>query len=273
MKKKTENSIGFKLSVDKTGKDQGKANYANAYIGFPVQRDYRGRITGSGQMNLAYGNNRRPDIYSKTTLEAILHGERTATTRFSFQGNIAYWKKFKAGDIIKWKNQSKISYVEILQPLSKLSAHLNAEDWSKKEGWSTAYFNDKVKPNLEYAYQMEFKPVALSSTGVYLLDARQQGIPCNYAIEASGETIAFVSVSSEGLHIDQTVALAVKTVKAGGAIIMDRGGSGFGQSHSKFNRNGEGVVQDTITSILGKPGQTPQGYHYWGEHYILRQGL
>ncbi|MDR0864898.1 MAG: hypothetical protein LBO74_08205, partial [Candidatus Symbiothrix sp.] len=28
---------GFKLSMDKTGKDQGKANYANAYIGFGVE--------------------------------------------------------------------------------------------------------------------------------------------------------------------------------------------------------------------------------------------
>jgi len=131
---------GFKLSIDKTGKDQGKANYANAFIGFGV-------------------TNRR------------------------------------------------------------------------------------------------------SSTGIYLEDAKRAGIPVNEEINPDENTIAFVSVASEGFFVEQTVRLAERIIAAGGAVIMDRSGTGFGQSHSRFNRNGEGRVQDA----LEKPaGQTKEGYNVFG---------
>ena len=132
--------IGFKLSVDKTGKDQGKANYANAYIGFGV-------------------TNRR------------------------------------------------------------------------------------------------------SSTGIYLEDAKRQGIPVNDEIVSNANTIAFVSVASEGTFVFETAELAQKVIEHGGTVVMDRQGTGFGQSHSRFNRNGEGRVQD----ILGESdGFTSEGYTVWG---------
>lgn len=131
---------GFKLSVDKTGKDQGKANYANAYIGFGV-------------------TNRK------------------------------------------------------------------------------------------------------SSTGIYLEDAKRQGIPVNHEIVPDAGTIAFVSVASEGTFVNDTVELAKKVIDADGTIIMDRRGTGFGESHSRFNRNGEGKVQDA----LGEPdGFTSEKYSVWG---------
>jgi hypothetical protein len=42
---------------------------------------------------------------------------------------------------------------------------------------------------------------------------------------------------------------------------MDVNRTGFGQSHSPYNKNGEGAVQDA----LGKPtGQTKEGYNFWG---------
>ncbi|XOV92234.1 MAG: hypothetical protein ACFHWX_18745 [Bacteroidota bacterium] len=132
---------GFKLSIDKTGKDQGKANYANAFIGFGVQR---------------------------------------------------------------------------------------------KKG--------------------------ISSTGRYLEDAQKQGIPVNDQIQADVNTVVFVSVSSEGIYVDQTVDLAKQILRNGGTIIMDKQGTGFGQSHSRFNRYGEGKVHD----YLGKPDtSTKEGYSLW----------
>lgn len=131
---------GFKLSVDKTGKDRGKANYANAYIGFGV------------------GNRR-------------------------------------------------------------------------------------------------------SSTGIYLEDAKCQGIPVNDEIIPDANTVAFVSVASEGIFVNETVSLAKKVINAGGTVIMDRRGTGFGESHSRFNRNGEGKAQDA----LGEPdGFTTEKYSIWG---------
>jgi hypothetical protein len=137
---------GFKLSIDKTGKDQGKANYANAYIGFPV-------------------NTRR------------------------------------------------------------------------------------------------------SSTGIYLEDACSSGIPVNEEIKPDRDTVAFVSVASEGTYVDQTVRLAKKVIAAGGAVIMDRSGTGFGQSHSRYNRTGEGSVQDR----LGRPsGRTKEGYNIFGNPRLIQ---
>ena len=100
-----------------------------------------------------------------------------------------------------------------------------------------------------------------SSTGVYLQDAKNAGLPVNDEIIPDNNTVAFVSVASEGKHSEKTVALARKVIDSGGTVIMDASGTGFGKSHSRFNINGEGKVQDA----LGKPsGQTKEGYNVWG---------
>jgi hypothetical protein len=100
-----------------------------------------------------------------------------------------------------------------------------------------------------------------SSTGIYLQDAKNAGIPVNDEIIPDNETVAFVSVASEGIHNEKTVKLARKVIDGGGTVIMDAGGTSFGKSHSRFNINGEGKVQDA----LGKPsGQTKEGYNIWG---------
>jgi hypothetical protein len=100
-----------------------------------------------------------------------------------------------------------------------------------------------------------------SSTGVYLQDAKNAGLPVNDEIIPDCDTVAFVSVASEGIHNEKTVALARKVIAGGGTVIMDAGGTGFGKSHSRHNINGEGKVQDA----LGTPsGQTKEGYNVWG---------
>ena len=106
-----------------------------------------------------------------------------------------------------------------------------------------------------------------SSTGIYLQDAKNAGLPVNYEIVPDSETVAFVSVASEGLHNEKTVELARKVIAGGGAVIMDAGGTGFGKSHSRYNINGEGKVQDA----LGTPsGQTKEGYNVWGNlHSVI----
>ena len=107
-----------------------------------------------------------------------------------------------------------------------------------------------------------------SSTGIYLQDAKKAGIPVNEEIIPDRETVVFVSVASEGIHNEKTVALAKKVIAAGGTVIMDAGGTGFGKSHSRFNINGEGKVQDA----LGKPSsQTKEGYNVWGTMNNIHQ--
>ena len=66
-----------------------------------------------------------------------------------------------------------------------------------------------------------------SSTGIYLQDARNAGFPVNDEIIPDSETVAFVSVTSEGIHNEKTVELARKVIAGGGTVIMDVSGTGF----------------------------------------------
>jgi len=115
-----------------------------------------------GQMSYSYGENKRNDIKSKTTLDAIKNGERTATTRYESQGNINYWKNAKVGDIITWYNGKGDSVrVRVTKPLYKLQGSgMNSEQWSRLEGWSVDYFNNKVKPKLSEAWQLQYEVIS-----------------------------------------------------------------------------------------------------------------
>ena len=126
---------------------------------------------------------------------------------------------------------------------------------------------DQGKANYANAYIGFGVTHRRSSTGIYLEDAKRAGIPVNEEINPNENTVAFVSVASEGIFVEQTVRLAKKVLAAGGAVVMDKSGIGFGQSHSQFNRNGEGKVQDA----LGKPaGQTKEGYNVFGNIGLVK---
>jgi len=122
-------------------------------------RNNQNIISARGKMTFSYGNNKRTDIKATTTFEAIKNGERTATTRYESDGHIDYWKKLKAGDIIEWESSTgEKVLVEVTKPLHKLlGSGKTAEQWSKLEGWSVNYFNTKVKPKLNEAWQIEYK--------------------------------------------------------------------------------------------------------------------
>lgn len=111
-----------------------------------------------GKMSFDYNGNKRSEVSAESTIDAIILGERTATTRYQNQGNIDYWKKAKVGDLIEFSGKDKKVIVEVTKPLHKLKgSKKTANDWSKLEGWSVEYFNDKVKPKLDEAWQLEYK--------------------------------------------------------------------------------------------------------------------
>ena len=118
-----------------------------------------------GQMTFAYGQNKRAGIIANTTFDAILNGERTASTRYEGEGNIEYWKKAKVGDIITWESaDGRTVDVEVTRPLHKLvGSGKTPIEWSELEGWSISYFNEKVKPKLDKAWEIEFKLIPSSS--------------------------------------------------------------------------------------------------------------
>ena len=115
----------------------------------------------TGKMTFSYGSNKRENVKSSTTIDAIRNRERTATTRYESDGHIEYWQDLKVGDIIEFegKNGEKV-LVRVTKPLTRLSKDVSAEEWSKKEGWSVDYFNTKVKPRINEAYQIEYEYLA-----------------------------------------------------------------------------------------------------------------
>jgi len=124
---------------------------------------YRMPSDAEGQMSFVYGENKRSDVMSKNTFDAIVNGERTATTRYTFDGNIEYWSNLKKRNIVKFTdNKGRHLFVRVTKPLTKLTNRNTAEAWSRKEGWSVDYFNRKVKPliNKGQAYQFEYEYIS-----------------------------------------------------------------------------------------------------------------
>lgn len=80
-----------------------------------------------GSMNYSYEDNANSSIQSKTTLDAIKNGERTATTRYESDKNIEYWKQAKVGDIIEFHNkEGKSVKVVVTKPLTKLTEKISS---------------------------------------------------------------------------------------------------------------------------------------------------
>ena len=108
-------------------------------------------------MTFSYGNNKRTDITSDTTFDAIKNGERTATTRYESDGHLDYWKTLKIGDKVEFESATgEKVIVTVTKALHKLEDNVNPESWSKLEGWSVNYFNSKVKPKIKEAWQFEY---------------------------------------------------------------------------------------------------------------------
>lgn len=117
----------------------------------------------TARMTYSYGSQGRANLRSKTTLEAIVRGERTATTRYMSDGNLATWRKMKVGDIVKFTGKDGATVlVRITKELVKLDENTSAEEWSEKEGWSVSRFEGKVKERIARgdAYQIEFEYIA-----------------------------------------------------------------------------------------------------------------
>lgn len=127
--------------------------------------DIKQQSVGYITMNMNYNNEKRNDIISNNTFDAIINGERTATTRYKKDGKLNYITKFKVGDIIEIR---KTGYPSIYVRITKagyLPKNTSAEKWSKKEGWNIEHFNRVVKPEIEKgeAYQIEFEYITPNS--------------------------------------------------------------------------------------------------------------
>jgi hypothetical protein len=176
---------------------QGKlAGFTQAPVAPAAQSE--GNI--EGQMTYVYGNNKRSDVSANTTFDAILNGERTATTRYASDGKLDYWKNVKVGDTITWKSGDNrtvdVIVTKALQPL--VGSGKTAEQWSKLEGWSVNYFNNKVKPKLDGAWQIEFK-LPESTQPAPVVETKPANIKVLEKLEMAKNKLEAFEVSTDGV--------------------------------------------------------------------------
>lgn len=100
---------------------------------------------GEATMYMAYNGNKRPEVTSDTTFDAIINGERTATSRHENWPGTAWWKTLNVGDVITLRDTkenlptsrrikvritraahqlSGLSVQEVLQPLYEVDQRI-----------------------------------------------------------------------------------------------------------------------------------------------------
>lgn len=122
-----------------------------------------------GNMTFDYGEHGRPGLKSKSTIEAVRNGERTATTRYESQGHLDYWKQAQVGDVIEWKRGDESVKVLVTKPLTKLrTSDATQQDLFASEQSATPAFvtsdtnveqpaiTDTTKEFLDYTNQFGF---------------------------------------------------------------------------------------------------------------------
>jgi hypothetical protein len=113
-------------------------------------------VRKSGTMYFSYNGLQRPEVLARTTFDAIIAGQRTATTRFPEDANADYWFDTEEGDIITWWSGNKVGegrsvtvQVTSVVPVDFTQmSDQELENWSKLEGWSLGYAKNKRTANI-----------------------------------------------------------------------------------------------------------------------------
>lgn len=120
---------------------------------YKLAADQTAKADFKGSMTFSYGNNARPGLRSKTTLEAIKNGERTSTTRYESDGNISYWQKAQIGDIIEFHDNSGSTVkVEVTQPLTRLSSKFSVQLQQQNTRKTYTGFITELQPNQVFVF-------------------------------------------------------------------------------------------------------------------------
>lgn len=102
-------------------------------------------------MNFGTGgkNIKRPDFKGETTMDWILSGQRSATTRRSNQV-----RNIKKGQIIKFTGQGKEVLVRVTSDPYETSG-MSADQWSRLEGWDVSMFDTYGKEGYsQFTYEL-----------------------------------------------------------------------------------------------------------------------
>lgn len=131
-----------------------------------------------GTMYMSYRGEKRKDVKSNTTFEAIKNGERTSTTRLDkwykhgnpyAEMNIGDIVVFGDSDTVDTSKEFVVVRIKEIKQLKKGLSDQEKKKWSKAEGWSKEHYDDKIEPNLtedggatqiiyEYLCSTEYNP-------------------------------------------------------------------------------------------------------------------
>lgn len=213
-----------------------------------------------GKMSFSYNNQKKEGVTANTTLEAIKNRERTATTRYTSDGNIDYWKKAKVGDIIEFSdNSGNKVFVRVTKPLTKLSEDTTAEEWTSKEGWSTEHFDKVVKPKINKgeAYQMEYELInEISSSNTWRKNEVNTSSASGYIINEHEGRWTRDEVKSDPRTLYIFTDNTDRT--SGGEEIGD------GWYAEKYGKGGFGTVNNPTSAVIrGLPNAAPISTMKW----------
>ena len=109
--------------------------------------DVEAKPTKTGRMDFDYLGEQASDVKSLNTFDAILNGERTATTRFQ---KLNYWGDLQVGDTILFSSKDgRNMLVRVNEDLKEVDfANMTDSEikyWSKIEGWSIDKANKFAK--------------------------------------------------------------------------------------------------------------------------------
>lgn len=89
-------------------------------IEFKLADDQESPAPLISNMAFNYKGLQRSDVLAQNTVDAIILGEKTATTRYESEGNLDDWQQLKVGDRLRFKGGTKYVVIEVTKPLTKL---------------------------------------------------------------------------------------------------------------------------------------------------------
>jgi len=149
-----------KVAVQKFGAKQGQTGLiGNSYglITKSIKALPKTEITGN--LTGVFDGRKRPDVTAPTPIEAIIRGEKTATTHIVREADLNYFKSLKEGDLFTVSSGDLKVLLKVKGPVKAIKSANEA--WSKKEGLSVEFFNEEYKGN-KNVYQLEFDFVEAS---------------------------------------------------------------------------------------------------------------
>jgi hypothetical protein len=211
MRNASENFLNHQLNRNTLDIIYGRLLSNLSYKDYVVsEEEYNGYNIADREatMSFKYRNQKRDDVTAESTFEAVLKGERTATTRYAGQYGYTSWVKTRPGDVVKFWSGENVGEGQAM--LVKVTAtrkidftemsEAEMEEWSKREGWSLEY----AKKHADFktgnrGVQIEFELMDSAAPNSYESNEDPEAVKTEEYEVAADEYEVEISSNSKGL--------------------------------------------------------------------------